>query len=51
MAKGKNQRNIMEGLALEPERKPGRRGDTGGSIAAGEKGVKRSKEPISLGNW
>ena len=48
--KGKNQRERMESLALEPERKPDGRGDTERSIATSEKGAKSSKEPISLGN-
>ena len=35
---------------LDPGCKSGGRGETGVSIAAGEKGAKSSKEPIGLGN-
>ena len=48
VAKGNNKNEIMKGLALDPEHKPNRRGDTGYSIAAGERGVKSSNETISL---
>ena len=50
MVKGNNKREIIKVLVPEPEHKPDRLGGTGGSIAAGERGAKRSKEPISLGN-
>ena len=50
MAVGSYEMLILKSLALDPEHKTNRQGDTGGSTAAGGRGARSSQEPIALGN-